>query len=197
MSWGYLKNMSKVTLFLGAGASKAFDYPTTKEFLDNLQEVLSEEEKRVLNSIVKTPEVRDIEHVLQILDPIIEFDSNPFINRMFRRSSVYITLERGNLNWKTFVELCKKLKGDIIGELHRQYEFDRNKLEKIVVCYDRLFKIKQFFSKIRRELSDPSINHSEETNIRGRGDLHVVLIVLLFPLLLDSHSVFVAPYDIL
>lgn|GEM_PF-7121587 len=59
------------------------------------------------------------------------------------------------------------------------------------------FKIKQFFSKIRRELSDPSINHSEETNIRGRGDLHVVLIVLLFPLLLDSHSVFVAPYDIL
>ena len=41
----FLKNMSKVTLFLGAGASKAFDYPTTKEFLDNLQEVLSEEEK--------------------------------------------------------------------------------------------------------------------------------------------------------
>jgi len=59
---------------------------------------------------------------------------------MFRGSTPpYLTLEGGGLHWEPFIKLCKKLKEDIISELHRQYELDENKREKIEECYDRLF----------------------------------------------------------
>jgi hypothetical protein len=52
--------MPEVALFLGAGASRAFDYPTTLEFVGELQNVLSVEEKTVLTSILRSPEISDI-----------------------------------------------------------------------------------------------------------------------------------------
>ena len=132
--------MPKVALFLGAGASRAFDYPTTREFVDNLREVLAEREKRVLDSFLKTPDVSDVEHVLQIIDRVIDFDSVPYINKLFRGKAVFsINIEGNVFRWHDFVETCKRIKEKIISELHRQYEFDENKLEKIIECYDGLF----------------------------------------------------------
>ena len=132
--------MPKTTLFLGAGASKAFDYPTTREFVDNLREVLAEKEKRVLNSFLKTPDVSDVEHVLQIIDTVIDFDSVPYIKKLFRGQALFsASIEGIGFRWHDFVEICKRLKEKIISELHRQYEFDENKLGKIIECYDGLF----------------------------------------------------------
>lgn len=128
----------KVALFLGAGASKAFDYPTTLEFVGNLQNVLDKEEKLLLNSILKSPDVSDIEHVLQTLDPIIEFNSNPYINTLFRQSNVRINLNGSQVIWEDFVRWSKRLKRTIVSELHRQYEFDRTKLDKIIDYYNTL-----------------------------------------------------------
>jgi len=134
-------HMPKITLFLGAGASKAFDYPATKEFVDNLYEVLTDREKRILNSFLKTPNVSDIEHVLQIIDTVIDFDSMTYINKLFRGQAAFsASIEGMSFRWQGFVEICKDLKKKIISELHRQYEFDENKLKNIVENYDGLFK---------------------------------------------------------
>ena len=131
----------KVALFLGAGASRAFDYPTTLEFVGNLTDVLGADEKRILNSILRSPEVSDIEHVLQTLDPIIDFNSNSYVQNLFKKSQVRINLVDGQVSWNDFVRWCKRLKETIISELHRQYEFDRSKLQQIIDTFNELDSI--------------------------------------------------------
>lgn len=60
-------------VFLGAGFSRAFDYPTTKEFLANLKNAsLNQQEKQLLQAFVETPGIEDIEHVLEIVDQVVE-----------------------------------------------------------------------------------------------------------------------------
>lgn len=85
----------KATLFLGAGASRAFDYSTTLDFVTRLTGVVTEEDKEILNSILASPGVSDIEHVLRTLDSIIDFNSIQFIKTLFEQSNV--TTRKGEL----------------------------------------------------------------------------------------------------
>lgn len=136
----WVLHMPEVALFLGAGASRAFDYPTTAEFVQNLTEVINPNEKRILESLMRAPDVSDIEHVLQTIDPIITFSSNPYIKNLFQHSQPTIPLISGSVNWRDFIKWCSSLKDTAIGELHRQYEFDRTKLRKIADAYGILFE---------------------------------------------------------
>ncbi|RLI73033.1 hypothetical protein DRO91_03855 [Candidatus Heimdallarchaeota archaeon] len=132
--------MPKTALFLGAGASKAFDYPTTKEFVNHLFGVLtSSSEKSILNLFLGIPDVSDVEHVLQIIDSVLNFASNPLFKGGRVKFPAHIEIGRTILDWSSFVARCELIKRKIISELHRQYEFDENKLEKIIECYDNLF----------------------------------------------------------
>ena len=137
------RKVPKVALFLGAGASRAFDYPTTLEFVTELKNVLTKEERRILDSILRSPEFSDIEHVLQTLDSIIEFSSNPYIRTLFKESHATVNpnngrVVRSSISWNEFISLCQKLKETIIDELHSQYEFDMNKFDKIQGCYNSI-----------------------------------------------------------
>jgi len=131
--------MPKVVLFLGAGASRAFDYPTTSEFVHNLTDSVSSEEKRILNSLIRAPTITDIEHVLQTLDPLIALASNSYVETIFNQSPPNIPLVDGSVYWRDFIRWCRSLKDTIISELHRQYEFDRTKLKKVTDAYDPVF----------------------------------------------------------
>ena len=63
-------------VFLGAGFSRVFDYPTTKEFLGNLNNAsLNQQEK--LQAFVGTPGIEDIEHVLEVVGQVVERDTFP------------------------------------------------------------------------------------------------------------------------
>lgn len=131
--------MPEVALFLGAGASKAFGYPTTLDFVSNLKEVLQSIEKSIFESILKFPNISDIEDVLRQLDPITNVGSNDYVQTMFRGSTIPQPNQLGvEMKINIFFNFCETLKQSIINELYSQYEFDESKIKKIVEYYDLL-----------------------------------------------------------
>jgi len=137
------KRFPKVALFLGAGASRAFGYPTTLEFAQTLKKVLSNEEKRIYESMLAFTQTPDIENVLRILDLTIEFCSIPYAQALCKHADFSVDSNGGKashliLDLNKFVSSCKNLKGTIVNELHTQYEFDRNRLSDIIAYYNSL-----------------------------------------------------------
>jgi hypothetical protein len=66
-------------LFLGAGASTPFDYPTTEQFKSRLQQALGDDSanNRLLKDILSRERIKDIEDVLSSLDQVCELESLP------------------------------------------------------------------------------------------------------------------------
>ena len=141
--------MAKVALFLGAGASKAFGYPTTLDFVHNLKKVLELMEKKLLDSILKSPNVSDIEHILQKLDPIVNLGSDDYFKTVFDKTKMHESLLGVETSINTFFTLCKTLRQTIINELYTQYEFEASKIKKILDCYDELHLILDRINGIR------------------------------------------------
>jgi len=111
----------KAKLFLGAGASRAFGFPTTKEFLDHLEKSASLEQRAFLTQFTSIPGITDIEHVLEILDQIASGD-DPLVKYLaFHKPKMgpsYAPVE-----YSKFLENASSLREHIRVELFREYEF--------------------------------------------------------------------------
>jgi hypothetical protein len=118
---------SPATLFLGAGASAAFGFPTTREFLENLEVRLEGREKEFIQALMQTEGISDIEHVLEILDQVVELE-NPFLRYLeHRRVQIPTALGRPPMDWADFKKLAVSLRTTIRNELFSTYEFDPKK----------------------------------------------------------------------
>jgi hypothetical protein len=136
--------MPKMVLFLGAGASRAIGFPTTSEFMENLAQELNNRDTflgEMLAYYRELPNVKDIEHVLEILDALITCDSNPYAHSLFDSVQPIIRMTKHEVSWGEYLKLCKKLKDYIITELYRQYEFDPSKVELLHKTYDKLLNM--------------------------------------------------------
>lgn len=134
--------MGIVTLFLGAGASRAIGYPTTKEFVTNLSSKLVNEDRPledILASLMESPTIKDIEHVLEFLDSLAAFDSNQYIHAAFAQRRPRMFTKITEHWWTDYVNLCKNLRQRIMGELHTQYEFDPVRRVDVQEVYSALF----------------------------------------------------------
>lgn len=124
---------ARATLFLGAGASRAFDFPTTKEFIEHVRESLGSKEKDLLNAFTETPGVSDVEHVLEILDQVAELE-NPLLKYLDNRKVPIPIQPFSNFSpakWEEFKNVATSLRDGIRAQLFRQYEFDPQKRTKI------------------------------------------------------------------
>jgi hypothetical protein len=125
---------SPATLFLGAGASAAFGFPTTKQFLDNLQVRLEGKEKEFIQALMQTEGISDVEHVLEILDQVVELE-NPFLKYLDHRKvqipTAPIHVARPPIDWTDFKKLAVSLRATIRNELFNAYEFNPNKRPEI------------------------------------------------------------------
>ena len=132
----------KVALFLGAGASRAFDYPTTKEFLTNFGKTLDGVFTEVVGAFQKFKKVYDIEHILRICDVFIDLNSNELIAEILRGYPPILLreLKMIKLTWDDFINVCSYIKKEAIKALYTQYQFDEGKVSKIVSLYGRLFE---------------------------------------------------------
>ena len=71
-----VRKPKRIVTFLGAGASAPFGYPTTKSFLEKLCQYTTGEEKNLLNDIRNLHLiVKDVEHVVEILDSILDVEN--------------------------------------------------------------------------------------------------------------------------
>ena len=99
-------------IFLGAGASRAFDFPTTTEFLTNVRSKLEEKshERALLDTFREVPGVEDIEHVLDLLDQFTE-QENPVLKFLSHRKvhvpSRPVYFAASSIPWEQFVTLCE------------------------------------------------------------------------------------------
>lgn len=134
--------MRKVTLFLGAGASRAFDYPTTKEFLTNFKKNLDEIVTEVVETYQKFKNVYDIEHILRICDVFIDLNSNELmVEILMKYPPIFLQeLKTIKLSWDDFIRVSKHIKERAIRELYTQYQFNEKKVSRIVSLYGRLFE---------------------------------------------------------
>lgn len=95
---------NEICLFLGAGASKAFGYPTTVEFLSELQDVLPNYEffKQVVEFLEKDQnEQADIEKVIWELENLVEYleegsDKKRFKKKYFLDSGRFAMINHDN-----------------------------------------------------------------------------------------------------
>ena len=67
-----VRKPKRIITFVGAGASAAFEYPTTKPFLEKLVFHVVGEDRKLLNSLRNLYWVEDIEHIIDILDSLLE-----------------------------------------------------------------------------------------------------------------------------
>lgn len=149
--------MNRVALFLGAGASSAFGYPTTRKFLDVFIGKIEGNQKDILNRIRLSPYVRDIEHVLLAVDGTIETNSNRYLRSIFSlkpQVSVPIRImkvedekknvtytSKSSLEWGNFLKESAVLKQSIISELHSQYSFNPDTKQSVIDAYEPLFEM--------------------------------------------------------
>jgi len=145
----------RIIIFLGAGASAPFDYPTTKSFLEKLGHNIFNEERKLLNSIRNLHwTIEDVEHIVQVLDLFLDMED---ISKKAKLSSFFykypclidFTEKEKNLifsptinqatAWKETVEIARKLRDRIEEFTFEQYESKALKIPEIVKTYDNFF----------------------------------------------------------
>jgi hypothetical protein len=145
------RSTSDMALFLGAGASCSFGYPTTAQFLERLKKNASGPEQQLLRLYSQNSKIKDIEHILTAIDAIVGADSNPFAHAAF--SGIHVGLSKspdssGNKEpgkaranepkWTQFIDLNRKLKSAIVEELYREYAFRPETHTESVRAYQNL-----------------------------------------------------------
>jgi hypothetical protein len=143
------KKQLRIVLFLGAGASKPFGKPTTKEFKDILRDEkyhpsapsnLEPWQKKILNSILSFEEFKDIEHVLQCLKEIDEFFTNSQYGGKYLQSKNLVYDKGNQWDFSQYIENVKTQRGLIERDIFEYYHWNHSKEEELgQKIYDQLF----------------------------------------------------------
>ncbi len=130
-------------MFLGAGASATFDYPTTEQFKTKLGEELSADliEHRLLKQIISLDEPRDIEGVLSIFDELCQMESLPqalnFLSSVWPTETK--TKERVLQPWEV-VQRAKTIREVIRDAVFRYYQPKPDRDEDVRSIYNVVLK---------------------------------------------------------
>lgn len=158
----------KIALFLGAGASKPFGKPTTKELKNELLEEYKKLENEIrrkyagqsenprkeelwysilLHSILSFDEFEDIEHVLQALKEIYDFFINSqyggkYVKNLIKRNYADEYSPASGLDWRfsEYVKTITEQRRKIENNIFEHYKWKYSKVEKLgQKIYDQLF----------------------------------------------------------
>lgn len=140
----------RTILFLGAGASAPFDYPTTVQFKTRLKHELSEEllEQRLLKQLISLDQPRDIEGVLSIVDELCGMEMLPqalnFLSSVWPTESK--TQEKGLLPWEV-VHTAQTMRQIIRDAVFRYYQPKPERDEDVLGIYQTV--LRELFKFIR------------------------------------------------
>ena len=128
--------VQKVTLFLGAGASSPFGYPTTQFFIEGLRAELanSPSSLQLLNDILNIDGIKDAEHVIELLDLLHGINKHPTAD-FFKRYVTAINFPKGQMQMSEMLEIARILRDRIQDDVFRQYQFNPNTVYGISSAY--------------------------------------------------------------
>lgn len=133
--------MVRIALLLGAGFSCPFGYPTTKQFYEKLGNYLPKDSLRsnLFNSIMEVQGVKDIEHVLSLIDNLSAFNTNPHVSKWMERIIPQVNLYGNTFGWTRLIEESKQLKAKVLDTLFDEYHFKPSIKEEAFKGIDVLF----------------------------------------------------------
>lgn len=113
-----------VVVFLGAGASAPFGYPTIVGLQDVLLKNLADEEKDLFNDLVRRKGVDDVEGVLQTID-LLEIIANHGVGSILTDSFVTLSemAKERSMKFSHFIELSRSLRNHIQEIIFDVYQF--------------------------------------------------------------------------
>lgn len=145
----------RTILFLGAGASTPFDYPTTAQFKSRLGKELPDDaaNNQLLKDILSRHELNDVEDVLTIFDELVSLESIPsalnFLSSIWPTSTR--TIVRNLVPNKDLVQVVKALRERVRDAVFEYYQPNPARDPDIVQLYslvlDKLFQFKIDLSK--------------------------------------------------
>jgi NAD-dependent SIR2 family protein deacetylase len=131
----------RIILFLGAGASAPFGYPTTQKFINELIAALgSEEEGRFLSYLLSIKGFTDIEHVLELLDLLQNINRHP-VKDFLQTHQTLINFKGQSITFLEMLNSMEKLRDRIQSDVFRQYEFNPTTITTITQEYSPLVKM--------------------------------------------------------
>ena len=116
--------------------------------MTELKKALDSLELKILDSILKLPQVSDIEQILKILDPIVNPNSATYLKRVIGDTKIGWNIFDVEAELDSFLHYCNKLKQTIITELFTQYEFNDSIIEKALKEYRRLFSFMESWNQL-------------------------------------------------
>lgn len=155
----------RTILFLGAGASTPFDFPTTAQFKSRLSKELSDDtrDNRLLKYVLNRNELTDIEDVLTTFDELASLESIP--SALDFLSTIWPTLTQtneGNLvPNKNLVPLVKDLRERVRDAVFEYYQPNPARDQDIQHLYalvlEKLFRFKVDLSKTQAQVSGTAV----------------------------------------
>lgn len=151
-----VRKPKRIVTFLGAGASAPFGYPTTKSFLEKLCRYTTGEEKNLLNDIRNLHWiVKDVEHVVEILDSMLYveniskkgrlrsfFHKYPlFLDFAINKKELFTPRFKERVEWTKLVKIAHKLRDDVEELTFQEYESKVTQYAKIRREYERYFSL--------------------------------------------------------
>lgn len=137
-----MKLVRRIILFLGAGASATFGYPTTQEFINELKAELGNDvEGRFLNNLLNIKGFTDVEHVLELLDLLQSINRHPMENFLQAYRTVTNFSSGEIITFPEVLDRMEKLRDRIQSDVFRQYEFNPTTISTITQVYEPLVEM--------------------------------------------------------
>ncbi|HEX9677587.1 SIR2 family protein [Nitrososphaera sp.] len=139
----------KVGLFLGAGASKPFDKPTTAELQSKLIGRSDDLNDEILQSFLLTYATKDIEYVLEALKDIRKFSESIGGKYFFEKGkNGMFSFNRGGVPFDSFVENVKIVEKKVEEAVYKNYRWNRHFNDALVKIYNDIFGYLRAFNEI-------------------------------------------------
>ena len=128
--------MMDIGLFLGAGASVHYGYPTTKELKEKLLELDNDTNQDFKHALLESSDLYDIEYVLDLLIKFEQFFSIPHIYEFFHELTIF---QLGNNNINTLRKKADQMRLFIEQAIFDNYKWNDSYHDKVKNMFGTLY----------------------------------------------------------
>ncbi len=132
----------KTALFLGAGASKFVDHPTTEELLEEVQKQIGkldveEHIQRYILEILDYSSFHDVEELYDCIDRMVDMQNNERCNVVMSR----MRHDSYDIRYSDIVDALTELRSSIRDMLFDSFKLDLKNISKIKKVYDGIWSV--------------------------------------------------------
>ena len=188
----------KIVLFLGAGASAAFSFPTTKKMFEIIIEGLEDDLFTLLSKLKITYNIEDVEPIYTLLEKYMGRSDEEKVLDDFYKTTANIAFslkdkeikKEYNRVFNLFEKDIEKLFYHIQEEVYNAYIMTDEKEAEIVNYYDPLFNLLHLYDHQEIHIFTTNYEQVIEKLFKNKQLYHEYILVDGFSVFEDSHQDF-------